>query len=381
MSFDYGAKVIRPTGSGYKHWPSVGNRVCLMDTDLLPYRVGFIVDPDEYMRVLEDYKDVTESGLFQMATHTMDSMINNWIEGSGCDSALFFMTEGRTFRHDVAFTKKYKGERNPEKPPFFYELRKYLKDKRPVRIGDYIEADDLIGIELTKHNQEFITNGIELGSDEHKDLCTAVAVSTDKDIRTIPGIHWRPDTKEFIQVSVLGKIIPIWKDKELVNFEYWPMKNGKPVFPSDDLNANDLDVYVKGPKAGELKTKRVKNGTKTVQRLYKLEGTGLSYFYAQLIIGDKVDNYDGIVGKGIVAAYEALKDCKTGKELYMATLDLYKQAYKGETHTARNYRGGSFKLTAFQRMLEQGRLAWIQRKEGQLWRADSYCPVGVKETL
>ena len=47
-----------------------------------------------------------------------------------------------------------------------------------------LEADDVIGIYMTRPNNT-----------------TKIAVSTDKDMKTIPGVHWNPDKQELVEIS------------------------------------------------------------------------------------------------------------------------------------------------------------------------------------
>ena len=57
-----------------------------------------------------------------------------------------------------------------------------------------------------------------------------------------------------------------------------------------------------------------------------IKGSGVSLFYAQLLIGDKADNIPGLKGCGPVAAYTALKD-KTPEEMHAAVYTMYKCTY------------------------------------------------------
>jgi len=55
----------------------------------------------------------------------------------------------------------------------------------------------------------------------------------------------------------------------------------------------------------------------------KLTGGGLKWFYAQCIMGDRVDNIQGIPKAGDVLAYKTLNELQTEQELYDATSELY----------------------------------------------------------
>lgn len=70
-------------------------------------------------------------------------------------------------------------------------------------------------------------------------------------------------------------------------------------------------------------------------------------FYTQILTGDRVDNVVGLKGVGPKKAAKILEDCTTEQELYDAVL----KAYDNDE----------------QRVLENGQLLWIRRKENQIW--------------
>lgn len=56
----------------------------------------------------------------------------------------------------------------------------------------------------------------------------------------------------------------------------------------------------------------------------KLRGTGLAFFFSQMITGDTVDSIPGLKGCGPQKAYDTLSGCETIEEMHNATYDLYK---------------------------------------------------------
>ena len=89
----------------------------------------------------------------------------------------------------------------------------------------------------------------------------------------------------------------------------------------------------------------------------KIRGTGMMFFYSQLLTGDTVDNILGLKGCGPVKAYDLLHECKTEEELFKVVQGEYEERHgdKWRTH-----------------MLEMGRLLWMVREldsEGEpvLW--------------
>lgn len=322
FTFDYGGEIAAQEVH-FKVWPTVGQRTALIDADLLPYVVGYTTDPLKELQAKAAVEDgwvpcITDTQEYNDAFEQMCSTLNHWVTDSGCDSALLYCTASENnYRLAVAFTDPYKGTRRAEKPPFFYELKEALVSKLCATISDGEEADDLLGHEIYRRNQLLLQQGVVLGTQMHKELTDFVCVSSDKDLRTKPCTHYEPRTGKFIFTDVLGRLEPKYN------------------------------------KTGGISD---------------LKGTGRKFFYAQLIMGDAVDNYKGIPKKGPKAAYDALVGCNSERECYDAVLKMYREKYGLGLHTAQSYRGGNCQLTAYQRMLEQGRLAWIQDWKRQVWR-------------
>jgi hypothetical protein len=84
------------------------------------------------------------------------------------------------------------------------------------------------------------------------------------------------------------------------------------------------------------------------QKYYVSEFEGLVAFYTQILTGDRIDNIIGLKGIGPVKAKKILADCTNETELYTAVL----KAYDGDE----------------KRVLENGQLLWLQRKEHELWQ-------------
>lgn len=90
------------------------------------------------------------------------------------------------------------------------------------------------------------------------------------------------------------------------------------------------------------------------ERYYVDELQGLFNFYTQILVGDRVDNILGLRGIGPVKAAKILKDCTNEDELYEACC----KAYRDHEETQ-------------DRLIENGQLLWLQRKENQLWQPPS----------
>lgn len=84
---------------------------------------------------------------------------------------------------------------------------------------------------------------------------------------------------------------------------------------------------------------------------------GLLFFYCQLLIGDRADNIQGAPGIGPVKARKALEGLSE-YEMYQKCVEL---------------------LESPERVLENARLCWLRREEGQLWQPPE-SPVEPKDT-
>lgn len=219
----------------------------IIDGDILCYRVGFACNEETEKVAIRTMADMLEELIF--------------IELSS-NIHVGYLTGKNNFRHDIAKTQPYKGNRkDAPRPVHLHSLREYLITAWDFRVANGQEADDAIGIHatLTRDN--------------------SIIVSIDKDLDMIPGHHYNPVKKDHYYVN----------DKEAI-------KN----------------------------------------------------FYRQILTGDKVDNIEGLRGIGPKKADKILGDFDTDLAMYEAVL----KAYDGDA----------------ERVLENGQLLWIRRKEGELWQ-------------
>lgn len=351
--FDFGAEVSENVDP-VRVWPTEGSVVGLVDADLLPYNIAYGLDPLKALRAQRrvdtgDCLSLIETPEFLDAAESLAVRMNNWLEEAGCDAAIPYMTKSDTnFRLDVAFSRPYKGQRKKEKPPFFYELREFLIKRMGAVMSDGEEADDLISMEAERRNKLLSGQGIELGSHTHKEFCDFCIISSDKDSRITAGRHYDPYHMKLTFGTPIGELEPVYKED------------------------------------GKIKA---------------IKGSGLRFFYAQLLTGDSIDNYTGIPRFKLQKVYDLLGQLKTEQELYYAVLNEYKLKY-GKGVEVENYRGTqkyyddymkdfgvpppnyehwkgkkAF-LTPYQLMVEQGRLAHMQQFKGDIWRANCKLPAG-----
>jgi hypothetical protein len=83
------------------------------------------------------------------------------------------------------------------------------------------------------------------------------------------------------------------------------------------------------------------------EKYYIDEFDGIKNFYRQILTGDRVDNIIGLKGIGPKKADKILDECITEVDMYLAVL----KAYDNDE----------------ERVLENGQLLWIRRKEKQIW--------------
>lgn len=198
-----------------------------------------------------------------------------------------FYTEGRTFRYDLAKRRPYKGTRQEKKPFHFDNITVYLRDILGAEPVTHIEADDKLAIEHTSSNG------------------TTVLVSRDKDCRQCPGY-----------------------------FYSWELGHQPSWGPALITKEGSLKFTPANPEK---------------KRPAKLTGTGLSFFYAQVLMGDSTDNIPGLPSCGPVRAYEILNG-KTPEGQLRDVIEAYALEY------------GYTDQVAPRELTEQGKLTWLVRK-------------------
>lgn len=136
----------------------------LLDADILRYEIGYAAETG--------WKAITEreeSPPFDYVQGLLEQRIASILQATESDSYSLFLTEGKTFRYDVAKRKEYKGTRSGKKPWHYVNLTAHIKSMPECQIITGIEADDAMAIEHIKSNENTI-------------IC-----SRDKDLRQIPG--------------------------------------------------------------------------------------------------------------------------------------------------------------------------------------------------
>lgn len=172
----------------------------LIDGDILRYEIGFGAETG--------WKSITEGDQcpppFDYVEDMLYERINNICAIAECDSYEIFLTEGRTFRYDIATTRPYKGSRKENKPFHWKNLTAYISRCMPSQVVQKIEADDAIAIEHTRDNG-------------------TVICSRDKDLRQVPGYlySWELGRQPSFGPSLIDKTGYLeLKDNKLIGTGY-----------------------------------------------------------------------------------------------------------------------------------------------------------------
>lgn len=147
------------------------DKTALIDGDMIAFRIASAVETpidwgDDLWTLHSD---------LGLARDLLDSKMAEIMEETGCTKARFAVSGRQNFRFDLypAYKANRKGTRKPIilSPLMEYALATYNGFRK-----DEMEADDVLGIWQTN-------------SPRH----TSVIVSGDKDMRTIPGLHYNPE--------------------------------------------------------------------------------------------------------------------------------------------------------------------------------------------
>lgn len=153
-------------------------RFLIMDGDIIAYKCAAAVEtPIDWGGGLWTLHAVESEAREKAASFIAD------VAGkAGCAGLLLAFSAGDNFRKTLA--PSYKGHRNEvRKPMVLKPLVNWLREEYDSASQDGLEADDLIGMFATEAPEE------------------TVVWSEDKDMMTVPGIHYKHKDDEFIKVS------------------------------------------------------------------------------------------------------------------------------------------------------------------------------------
>lgn len=293
----------------------------LIDGDVLVYEIGWCGEYDEVGEetnekthiirewdfveqllvqriegICQDVGATEAPTIFLTASKDRIRRYNKFLKLKGLEPREFIVP----IRETIATQKPYKGTRKQTKPWHFDNIFEYLIGNYECNISSNgLEADDEMSI-------------FQWGCREKQDT---IICSRDKDLRITPG----------------------WQ---------FGWECGKQASYGPEL----IDAK------GGLKLKENKNKEGKVIG-YDVKGTGLKFFFYQMLVGDTVDNIPGCPKVGPVKAHQLLSGCSTKREHEQAVIDAYKNVY-GE---------------GFQPFLEeQSKLLWMVRELDEDGRPKHY---------
>ena len=154
------------------------HRTIMIDADITAFAIASVM---EEKMIFGDQEVITAD--LEKGCKEVDDAINRILKATSSNKAVLFLTEGNNYRKTVL--PSYKGNRlDTRKPIILYGLRDHMKANYTCVIEPGIEADDLLGIHATMpHEGE------------------RVIFSADKDLKTVPGLHWCPEDGEAITIT------------------------------------------------------------------------------------------------------------------------------------------------------------------------------------
>lgn len=112
----------------------------------------------------------------ELGAENLSETINSFQETLGADRVIVTISDVKNFRHDVL--PSYKSNRDGvRRPMILSELKRHLIENFETFIRPGLEADDVMGI--------LATNPVLIKGEK-------IIVTMDKDLRTVPGLHWNP---------------------------------------------------------------------------------------------------------------------------------------------------------------------------------------------
>jgi 5'-3' exonuclease len=144
-------------------------RIVHIDGDIIVYSVGFAANDDPV----------------ENALHSVKVLIKHILVATEADEYVVHLTGKGNFRNDLATIQGYKANRKDAAKPVHYDdIRNYLINHWGAFVTHGQEADDTIGIEVTRPS-------------EHTQICA----SLDKDLDMIVGEHYNWRKKEHYHVT------------------------------------------------------------------------------------------------------------------------------------------------------------------------------------
>lgn len=215
----------------------------LIDADILLYEIGFAA------------QQKTEEGLILKSVEEVNEMVDERIKEI-CAAVYatappkLFITGKGNFRHAVAKSREYKGNRKQIKPHYYSYIKAYLQAQWGAVVVDGMEADDALCIEQTRSLLERNT----------------IICSRDKDLKQCPGFHY---TWECGRQGSWG---PAWVEDIGSLVLRGPKKltgTGSLFFYSQLLTGDSTDTYDGLQGCGPIRAFNILDGASSEREMYE----------------------------------------------------------------------------------------------------------------
>jgi DNA polymerase-1 len=170
----------------YKHSLRYQNKYyTLLKDDKVLWRVRYKEEAIESVGNRDDLEigeeiEILECKGFEDA---LDKDISRILYNSNASDVRFYLSGSQNFRYNLATLQPYKGNRPPEKPYHLETLQTEFRYRAAESI-EFLEADDLLSANSTILNGE------------------GVICSSDKDLRTVPGLNYNIGTGKLTHISI-----------------------------------------------------------------------------------------------------------------------------------------------------------------------------------
>lgn len=191
--------------------------IALIDGDLVAYRSAASSNDEP----------------FEVAQMRCDSLMRQLLAETNSEEFVCYLSGPTNFRKEV--NPEYKANRKDQEPPrWLQECKEFLIVEWKAKMVEYLEADDLLGINQTQNS---------------------IIVSLDKDLRMVPGEHysWEISTAKWVKPAEFKTIT---KMEGLQNF-YLQILTGDPT---------DHVIGLAG--IGPVKARRILEGCETEQEMF-----------------------------------------------------------------------------------------------------------------
>lgn len=195
------------------------SRTVLIDADILAFQVA-----SSQEQVYEFNGEHVLHADLKAGIVEVENAIAWIIDHVDADGASLFLTGTNNFRKEVL--PSYKANRvGARKPMILGGIREWMQENTRCFLEDNLEGDDLIGIHATMpHKGE------------------RVIWSADKDLKTIPGLHWDADDGEIVEQLE---------------------SNADRMFFMQALTGDPTDNYKGCPRVGPVKAEKILEGLTT----------------------------------------------------------------------------------------------------------------------